>query len=325
MMANCEQSQMRLNSFFNKPKAEAGGTKSLMVEPNRLSTPETISLAPDAPLQDTNAHASPQKSILRAAKTDYERFFLPFQLPSHAIMAPINRYMEDPEKLATARARLEQLIRQEDVSMESISLASFKAQFPNSGGRGSEIHSIKEIVERLNSSSDHPIDLTKDEDHGEDPMALLKQIPMKYLHFPEDVRPPYYGTYTKQHGRRETLKLAKNPFSRTIQEFNYDYDSEAEWEEPEEGEDLDSDGEEDLDEDGDDDMEGFLDDEDDGQVKRRLLSGDLQPVSTGLCWENSNGVSILNDGSGAICSDFKGFRIGFLLGTYRGVSGSISY
>ncbi|KAF2276557.1 uncharacterized protein EI97DRAFT_398442 [Westerdykella ornata] len=308
-----ERSQMKLNSFFNRPKGDSGCARTVTVEPNHTCTSETISLAPEPPMQNANTTASPQKAILRAAKTDYERFFLPFQLPSHAIMAPINRYMEDPEKLASARARLEQLISQEDVCMEPISVESFRGQFPRYAGRGPEMHSIKEIVERLNSSSTHPIDLTKDGDDTQDPLALLKRIPMKYLHFPEDVRPPYFGTYTRPHTRRETSKLAMNPFSRTIREFNYDYDSEAEWEEPEEGEDLDSDGEEDLDEDGDDDMDGFLDDEDDGPIKRRMISGDLQPVSTGLCWETPNGLSVLNDGSGAVSTEFRGFRIGFLL------------
>ena len=67
---------------------------------------------------------------------------------------------------------------------------------------------------------------------------------------------------------------------------NYDYDSEAEWEEPGEGEDLLSEGEEEVDDEDDGDMEDFLDDEEtaDAKSKRRPLLGDLQPSCTGLCW-----------------------------------------
>jgi chromatin assembly factor 1 subunit A len=230
-------------------------------------------------------------------------------------MAPHNRYIEDAEKMASARSRLDQLLSQEDVAMEPVTIGSIISQLPKYRRRGLQLCSIAEIVERVNSSSDHPIDLTQENvDKSEDPLVLLKRIPMKYLHFPEDVRPPYYGTYTRLHTAREERRLARNPFSRTLPQANYDYDSEAEWEEPEEGEDIDSDGEEDLDEDGDDDLEGFLDDEDDAQVKRRLISSDLQPVSTGICWEDPHGVSRLNDGSGAISTEFKEFRMGCLLG-----------
>lgn len=61
-------------------------------------------------------------------------------------------------------------------------------------------------------------------------------------------------------------------------------------------------------------MDGFLDDDEDPQLKRRMLSGDLVPVSTGLCWEDVKGVSKLNDGSGAICTELKEFKMEFLLG-----------
>jgi chromatin assembly factor 1 subunit A len=136
---------------------------------------------------------------------------------------------------------------------------------------------------------------------------------MKYIHFGEDVRPPYYGTYTKSYTDKEAARLARNPASRLRQDTNYDYDSEAEWDEPEEGEDLDSEGDDDADEEAEDDMDGFLDDEEDPQLKRRLISGDLEPISTGLCWQDGQGVSRLNDGSGAICTDFREFSMGFLL------------
>lgn len=305
---------MKLGAFFAKPKAAGNSTGTTVVDTIQNIPSEPALLAPDVPMQDANpGPTSPQKAIQQRAKNDYERCFLPFELPSHAIMAPHNRYMADPAKLASAQARLDEVLSQENVTMDSIDIQSFKSKFP-AKTRGETTTPLAVIVERLNSSSSRPIDLTGDDD-AHNPLALLRRIPMKYLHFGEDVRPPYYGTYTKPHSPRETARLARNPFSRILHQADYDYDSEAEWEEPGEGEDLDSEGEEDLDEDGDDDLDGFLDDEEDAQVKRRLISGDLEPISTGLCWEDAHGVSKLNDGSGAISTEFKEFHMGFLLGT----------
>lgn len=121
----------------------------------------------------------------------------------------------------------------------------------------------------------------------EKPRSFLRQVRMKSLRFGEDVRPPYQGTYTKTLPESAGRKLMRNPFYRGLPETNYDYDSEAEWEEPEEGEELDSEEEEEASEDGDDDMEGFLDDDDDHPVdgKRRLIVGDLEPVCTGIQWQ----------------------------------------
>lgn len=309
---------MKLNNFFSKPKPDVKSSGLQAVDAIQNTTPTTALLAPELPVQDANSGpVSPQKAIQQRAKSDYERYFLPFQLPSHAILAPYNRYIEDPAKVAAAVSRLDQLISQEDTSMDTVDTHSLKSQFPRYEGRGSSTVPILDIMDRLNGSSDKPIDLTKEPSiKSKDPIALLKQIPMKYLHYPEDERPAYYGTYTKPYTPREAAHLARNPFDRSLRETDYDYDSEAEWEPAGEGEDLDSEGEDDLDDEGDDDMEGFLDDEGDAQVKRGLINGDLQPVSTGLCWEDSQGVSKLNDGSGAISTEFKDFKMGFLLGMY---------
>lgn len=223
--------------------------------------------------------------------------------------------MEDAEKLNAARARLDQLCKGDKAGLTPLTVHTLKVSLPARAPRGLKTATIKDVVKRVHGSPDRPIDLTTDaETSREQPLDMLKSIPMKYLHFGEDVRPPYYGTYTKSYTAAAERRLARNSVSRIRQDTNYDYDSEAEWEEPEEGEDLDSDGEDDIEEEGEDDMDGFLDDEEDPQLKRRMLSGDLEPVSTGLCWEDPNGVSELNDGSGAISTEFEDFKMEFLLG-----------
>jgi chromatin assembly factor 1 subunit A len=231
-------------------------------------------------------------------------------------MAPINAFMEDADRLSAAQARLDSVINNASTESQAVDLSSLKSAFGASNDRGHEMPSISQIVEALNSSADHASDPNAPAyaHSAGGPLSMLKGIPMKYLHFDLDVRPPYYGTYTAPYTRVQARKLARNPFSRTRQDTNYDYDSEAEWEEPEEGEDLNSDGEDDLDDDAEDDMDGFLDDEEDDQVKRRLISGDLVPLSTGLCWEDTENIARLNDGSGAICTELRDFKMGILLG-----------
>jgi chromatin assembly factor 1 subunit A len=300
--------QLRLNNFFVKKDSGADGVGNAVVDVNQNSTPVELVTV------DTNAcPVSPQKLRVQKAKSAYDGYFFPFQLPSHATMAPYNHYAEDPTRIAEAESRLQKLIAQENVEMDPMSIESIKYKFTANAGRGVQTSSFAEIVNRINSSSGNPVDLTYGEGDSRDPLQLLKEIPMKYLHFGEDVRPPYWGTYTKPHSKREALKLARNPISRTLRETDYDYDSEAEWEELD-GEDLGSDDDEDMDDEADDDMDGFLDDENDPLLKRRHITTDNEPVSTGLCWEDAEGVSRLNDGSDAISTEFKAYKLGFLLG-----------
>lgn len=169
---------------------------------------------------------------------------------------------------------------------------------------------------RLNGSASNPIDLTAQQKPaaGECELDLLKTISLKSIKFAEDVRPPYVGTYTKIPLNRSLYSIGRKPFSRVRPDTNYDYDSEAEWEDPGEGEDLTSEGEEEIDEEEDDaEMEGFLDDEDANDVarpvKRKPLLGDLIPASSGICWE---GDGLSSDGKPH--PDFSKFTMEVLLG-----------
>ncbi|KAL8990496.1 MAG: hypothetical protein Q9177_000868 [Variospora cf. flavescens] len=155
--------------------------------------------------------------------------------------------------------------------------------------------SVREIVEHVHGTSQKPIDLTNPQTSkaSQHPLDVLKTVSTKILRFAEDVRPPYIGTYSRIQDPAAARNMCRNPFARSLPCMDYDYDSEAEWEEPGEGEDLDSEGEEEAESENGDDMEGFLDDEEaaDGPrtgQKRRLLAGDLEPTSTGLCWEDAH-------------------------------------
>jgi len=303
---------MRLGAFFAKPKGAAVTPSKALVESTPNIPASSASLLSDlSGAITTPALHSPQKNFVQNSQSDYEKYFLPFNLMPHTILAPTNAFMEDPAKMYAARTRLDNIAAQANVQV--VTVKDLKETLPSSGRRGVNGSTVVDVVECVNGTSDQPIDLTEDKlsAHTKS-MEMLKSIPMKYIHFGEDVRPPYYGTYTRPYTDTEAARLARNPTSRLRTDTNYDYDSEAEWDEPEEGEDLGSEGEDEEDE-AEDDMDGFLDDEEDPQLKRRLISGDLQPVSTGLCWQDEQGVSRLNDGSDAICTDFRDFSMGFLL------------
>lgn len=56
-------------------------------------------------------------------------------------------------------------------------------------------------------------------------LGLLR---MKLLQFHEDVRPAYYGTWSKAYNGKSVVN-GRRPFAKDTQTLNYDYDSEAEW------------------------------------------------------------------------------------------------
>lgn len=212
------------------------------------------------------------------------------------MVAPYNRFLRNEQGLLLAKEKIDEaLTRHHQVPRPDTALD--KSSLLHAPPRKTGVHfraaiSVKEIIERMHGSSQHPIDLThpRPDKSAPTPTEMLKSVPIKYLKFAEDVRPPYIGTYTRLVDRRTALSLSKKPFSRVYPKTNYDYDSEAEWEDPGEGEDLDSEGEEELEDDEEEmEMEGFLDDEEANDasriVKRRPMLGDMEPTCTGLCWE----------------------------------------
>jgi chromatin assembly factor 1 subunit A len=241
------------------------------------------------------ATSSPKKPTTTAESSDeprgsqsaYEREFPTFFLQSHTTVAPSHRFERDPEALEHVRQTIDACLSNEtsiDVHpfrpSEVFQIIPFR--------RGSQpTTSVKNILLQLQNLEDQT---QPTQNSGRRPSSsprdLLRKVKMKSLKFGEDIRPPYQGTFTRQVSESSSRRLARNPYYRGLPETNYDYDSEAEWEEPEEGEELGSEEEDEGSDEGEDDLDGFLDDEDDAlaEGKRRLIVGDLEPVSTGLKW-----------------------------------------
>lgn len=267
---------MKLSAFFTKPTTTTTAVSSSNAE---SSTGEAAG--------STSADKEPEKVL-----SDYEKEFPEFFVQSHTKLAPQHRFERDLEATEHICRKLDALLKG---NVEGLPVPhSFRGSemfkiIPYRRRRGRNVMPVKEIITKIQNYV-NTIDLTGESSKTQNPMELLKKVTMKTLKFGEDVRPPYQGTFTKPLPAATAVKLCKKPNSRALPDTNYDYDSEAEWEEPEEGEDLDSEGEEEISEDGDDDMEGFLDDSEDPQVdgRRRLIVGDLEPVCTGIRWQEDS-------------------------------------
>ncbi|RHZ56694.1 uncharacterized protein CDV56_107677 [Aspergillus thermomutatus] len=269
-----ERAQTKLNAFFAKPKPPT--------QPPEASSSDS----PKIPIADGASNLTSQNRA--PTLSDYQREFPDFFLQSHTRVAPPHRFERDSKALSHMQERVDaclQSYRNGSAQPLSFRPSELFRIMPYNRRRGRQAASVKEILLKMQSLNEQ-----SDPDSARRSQELLRRIRMKSLKFGEDVRPPYQGTFTKTLPESAAHKLMRNPFHRGLPDINYDYDSEAEWEEPEEGEDLDSEEEEEGSEEGDDDMDGFLDDDEDNlEGKRRLIVGDLEPLCTGLRWQGEGG------------------------------------
>ncbi|OAG42527.1 hypothetical protein AYO21_03112 [Fonsecaea monophora] len=270
-----ERSQMKLGSFFGPPAAASVPTAGDLGDVSRGTTPSrrgsVTSVDIDHPMVDIKESPSKRKN------PGFDDWILPFFVKEHMTVAPINRFHPNRAALDNAFLPLNQ-----DNTPQTLRNRFRRRR------RTRPVKPVKEILNEMNDSKTVSMDLA-------DPANILANLPYKYLFFHEDVRPAYHGTYTRVVSPRSTRKLAVNAGYRGLPDTNYDYDSEAEWQEPEEGdEEVLDDDEKSEDEDGDEEMGDFLDDE--GEVaKRQLIIGDMEPKCSGLCWEGENGSQDGND------------------------------
>ncbi|KAJ8071113.1 hypothetical protein OCU04_001454 [Sclerotinia nivalis] len=277
-------SQKTLSSFFGTPASTKASKDEVSTSP--ASTSLTMAVPPT-----TSAHSTPSKKEI----SPYEKMFPAFFVQNGVRLAPINHFERDDEGSQALQSTIDAYIlgnRSPGRKRDFDAMELFPLSSRNSIKRGKSIVAVREIMAELSGNPSKPIDLTTDSQNSQIKRTItqLKDVPMKFLKFQEDVRPPYQGTYTHtpMYG---ISKLARNPMRRDLPNTNYDYDSEAEWIEDEDAEDLNSEGEEDEEGlDDAEDMDGFLDDENDDLLSSRRalggIQGDLEPASTGLCWED---------------------------------------
>jgi len=324
---------MRLGSFFIKPPAGPTSQSTTSSTTNTLATRIIVGSPPP-----------PDVKLEKQERTDYERSFQPFFVKPNVTVASVPFERDDNYKLVIKNALDNALSLPECPNSTGDTGPGSGWPAPAEIGEGLTVerveelmhipqhkrgrrgklpkYSTKDILARINapdSSSLPPIvdlEVVNQSEIYSVYLDLLNSLPYKFLRFAEDVRPPYSGTYTRRPTSSGLLR-GRNPFQKSLPKVDYEYDSEAEWEE----EGLDGDGEEILsdeedDEDGDsgdDDLEEFLDDEDEESAsknRRRVVSA-LVPICSDLCWEDPMGKPPRKE--------FEEMRLGILIGMYLGL------
>lgn len=220
--------------------------------------------------------------------SEYRRMFKPFFVKEHVRLARDPFELDEETREAKARILDEYLLGGRQCP--TLRFDPLEAlQIPCKVRRGRVYPSVKKLMEELHElTSGASSGLTTESQNIRmcRIMDTLKLVPVKSIKFKEDVRPPYIGTISGLPPGVKSLRgLARKPTSRNVLPLNYDYDSEAEWQD-EEGEDVDDLDDEEDEGDMDDDMADFLDDSEDVGLSRPVMDAGMEPQSTGLCWEN---------------------------------------
>jgi chromatin assembly factor 1 subunit A len=272
---------MRLGTFFQKP-AQASTPPSIPEDVSSgVSSRRSSITSIDGELPDTAFKNT------RVIPADFRKWFLPFFVESDMEVAPANRFIASLHALDLPE--VDRLIKEHQKTLDIEPPEVLTQCLQNSHTRarkGKRFLPVRKLVEQIESSHSAPIDLTSNSVTQSD-RKLLEAVPMKVLSYSVDVRPPYQGTFTRVVSPKSIRKISRRPHTRLLPDIDYDYDSEGEWEPPEDDdEDLNSEDEEGSIDNEDEEMGDFLDDADD-VAKRRMIVGDVEPVSTGLCWQVS--------------------------------------
>ncbi|KAF2672985.1 hypothetical protein BT63DRAFT_451013 [Microthyrium microscopicum] len=286
--ASSAVAQLRMNTFFTaKPSLK-----------DKIRTPN-----PEHPTNSTGSIAS---SSQPKPTYEFDATFLPFALKSNTQLAPINRFF-DSSKGASTVISLEVCIA-EDFNLKA---------FQHVNQESTEEVDLRQIFDVLHGTSENPIDLTSEAYGRAHAKALedFQRVPVRYLHFVEDHRPPYCGTWSKPISTTEMNHLKRNPCEYKYQGLDYDEDSEAEWEEPEEGEDLHSDDDDESVED-EENLPDFVDDDVVDAIRPAFIR-DIPPTCSGIQWEDDEGHLCPADPSYAK-ADFAELQMGCLLANFSG-------
>lgn len=223
-----------------------------------------------------------------AVQTEYAKLALPFFVHTSVTMAKTPFAVDEETKEAKTNILTDHLEGRRPLvaarpfdPLTRLQLARIPSP------RGRSFPCVKDLMTDEESASSNPINLIA-QSLSLPTKQSLKLIPMKQLSFHEDVRPAYYGTVTSVQSVAKLRKMARNPIAKDLP-LNYDYDSEAEWIQGEEEEDeaIDEMTDDEDEEDDSKSLNEFLDDEDDvGRPTGRLMVGNLEPETTGICFED---------------------------------------
>ncbi|KAI5918927.1 chromatin assembly factor 1 subunit A-domain-containing protein [Camillea tinctor] len=278
--------------------------------PSKKTEPQTAKAQQDGTSQATS---KPEKE---PTKSVYDLKFQPFFVKPGVTVAPSPFPMDDETKEAKSKI-LDEYVQSKRGEFDPKPFKpaeTFNTIFPNR--RGLVPPSVKKIMETIYGDPfENSLGATPSRTESQTEKLVisaqdqLNSVPMKYLKFYEDVRPPYYGTMTTPMTVEKLRHLARRPTGKALP-LNYDYDSEAEWVEDDgdDGEDLDDAEDDEEDQEGDDEMDDFLDDSEDVHtIIRPGFDTNIQPTSTGICFEDKKRLGP--------CATVYKYRMEFLLDT----------
>ncbi|KAK0728369.1 chromatin assembly factor 1 subunit A-domain-containing protein [Lasiosphaeria miniovina] len=278
-------------------KAKKAGTQTKLTNLFKVAPFAPRKVRPQPRLENVDDSSSARTSSKAAMKdiSVYKQMFQPFFVKDHVTLAS-TPFRMDETRDAKSKILDEYL---EGKRGEFIPVAfnpSDALQIPFPVRRGRVYPSVRKIMAEYGDSSSTPVDLTTESQNTQirHTRDALKTVPLKSLKFREDVRPPYIGTISGLlPGVKSLRKVARNPLARNILPLNYEYDSEAEWQE-EDGEDVEDLEDEEEDADNDSDVDSLIDDSEDAPA-RLVFSGGMEPESTGLCWEDNKRLNSVPD------------------------------
>ncbi|KAG8747650.1 hypothetical protein FRC10_000193 [Ceratobasidium sp. 414] len=183
--------------------------------------------------------------------SDYDKTFQLFVVKRNTVRAPVNRFTEVRAQLPSAGSS-----SSKDLLGQFLESAPAKQRLsiPRSS-RSQQNLEVRAIMNELNDA-----EVLGDSKTVRRLTTLLKNrrvLPAKLFHFRENIKPAYYGTWTKT----SSSIRARRPFGKD-ESVDYDYDSDEDWEEEGEGEVIVSDGSDEGGSDSDSDEEGWLVDDD---------------------------------------------------------------
>ncbi|KAI3404624.2 RLF2 [Candida oxycetoniae] len=223
---------------------------------------------------DTTATQMKTETI---AKTDYESVFLPFFVQKNVILK--DTVLATPQSIQT----LDQILSSSS-SIDQVDFGSFlkdKYTLSSSVEEAPIVVTPESILTALNMSTTTEVQIYK----------MIDELPsIKYIRFYENSKPPYVGTWNSTKHQSQLKNILRNPLDVSTTAFNYDYDSDLEWnEEDKEGDDID-------DEDEDDD-EALLPDEDDEEFienDAQVSSRNLKQLIVINKWNDENSKEFFN-------------------------------
>ncbi|ODV58582.1 RLF2 family protein ASCRUDRAFT_72510 [Ascoidea rubescens DSM 1968] len=203
-------------------------------------------------------------------KLEYDKVFLNFYLRQNSYLSTL--YDLSQHQLNSSVSTFDsQMSLHSKINFNNNDLKNWFINQQTSRGFEISVEASK-IVESINS-----LQITESQ-----VIQLISKIPIKYLQFYENVRPPYFGTFSK----KTSIIPKSNPFYTKSSGLDYEYDSDVEWEnnqEDDEGEDVDLDGEDSENEIMDettDHLDDFVaeDDQDINTTSKKRIFGPLKPV-----------------------------------------------